>query len=361
LNELIVAIPARDEAATIVRCLTALCEQRGAGAGSYSVILLANNCMDDTAERAREFARSAGTPKIDVIEMTFESGAATVGRARGTSMRLAAQRFAAASTDGIIATSDADTVVDSQWIANTLAAMRDVDAVAGRIDMLPADLLALPLRTRLGYERGRRYAQAVVQLEATLDPTWWDPPPRHPDNFGASFAVRATAYRRVGGVPDRDCLEDLALYLALLRDDFRVRHTSGVRVATSGRRAGRVSGGLASFLETLGKEECQRVEDPQTTIENVTARAALRRYRDGRARSELAIVRDALRLPLERLRAAIDPCGPFGRSWEAVEEAALPYRRRRSAVDIDTAIAALETNIRNAAGRAKAIKELTFS
>jgi hypothetical protein len=92
------------------------------------------------------------------------------------------------------------------------------------------------------------YRRLVSWVESRFDPEPGDPWPRHHQHFGSSLAVKAEAYRKVGGVPPRRYLEDLALYSALRRRDFRIRHSMRVRVQTSARLAGRTKFGWSRTL-----------------------------------------------------------------------------------------------------------------
>jgi hypothetical protein len=74
-----VVIPAHDEAAVIERCLHALTD--GAAPGELEVLIVANGCTDDTAERARRACPSAG-----IVELPEASKRAALdaGDARAT-------------------------------------------------------------------------------------------------------------------------------------------------------------------------------------------------------------------------------------------------------------------------------------
>ena len=353
--QLTVAIPARDEAATIEQTLASIVAQKLAPPGSFDVIVLANNCNDDTAGIARAVARDHSAIPIDVVEMTFPASDAHIGLARRTVMDEAVARFARRSLDGIVATTDADTLVDEHWIANTLVAMDGADAVAGKIGIRADQMHQMPAPQRDAFEAQRTYAHTVALLEATLDPTPWDPPPRHADHFGASFAVRRSAYEHVGGVPALDRLEDLALYLALLRADFRVRHACNVKVATSARSSARVTGGFATYLDEVTLDRNRHVEDPRTTIANVRARAALRRFHARPTnRHEMQAAQAALEIPMTLLREEFDAAAHFGENWQRIETLALPYRTTYPRVN---ALAATDA-LRRAAGERQLIPDL---
>ena len=349
MTHLTVVIPAKDEAATIERALDAIVHQELLPVGDVDAIVLANNCGDDTAERVRRFAERHPIVNVDVVEATFAAPDAHVGVARRTVMDLAAERFARRGVDGIIASTDADTVVDRRWVANTLAAMRQVDAVAGRIVILPEDWRAFPDALREAYARDGIYYRTIALVEATIDAVPWDPAPRHADHFGGSFAVRASAYRRVGGLPPVPCLEDVALYRALLRADVPLRHARDVRVATSGRRHARVTGGFATHLEELAGLGAWHVPHPQSTLATVGARAALRRvWQRGFGESDVRRVHELLALPMRELRSLVDFTRPFGESWERVEAAAAPRRTDYPDVPVESALARLRAAIASA-------------
>lgn len=273
-----VVIPAKNEAATIERTLAALADQRFADPRHVDVIVYANDCSDDTAARVDNAQRRTPQLRILVATGALPRDAAHIGRARRAVMDAAAERFfAAGRPGGIIASTDADSIVDRLWIAQTIAAMHDVDAVTGRIEVIPAEWDALPPHMRNNLALHTSYVRALATLEAVLDPLDHDPAPRHSDHFGASFAVTARAYRAAGGCPELPQLEDLALYRALLRSGARVRHSNAVHVATSARTLARVEGGFATHLRALDhRGPSWFVENPRDSIETLSMHARMR-------------------------------------------------------------------------------------
>ncbi|WP_394649579.1 glycosyltransferase [uncultured Deinococcus sp.] len=242
-----VAIPARDEAAGIARTLRALGAQVGPDGSplrGFTVLVLANNCRDDTARLAREAAPPG--LRVQVTEVTLPPEQAGVVAAR----RLALDHAAAlAGEDGVIVSTDADTRPAPQWLCALLRALgTGADAAAGRILLEPAQRAALPAAARRTHLIDSAYRQAVAEVHARLDPVAHDPWPRHWQHFGASLALRVRAYRAVGGVPEVRHLEDVALVGALRRVDLHVRHTPQARAWTSARLSGRVPVGLSTQL-----------------------------------------------------------------------------------------------------------------
>jgi glycosyltransferase involved in cell wall biosynthesis len=283
----VVTIPAKDEAATIARTLAALAAQRAPNGtplepASFEVLLFANNCRDATAEIACAFAARARIA-VDVAQAWLSAEHAHVGTARRALMDAAVRRFAAAGREGLILTTDADSIVTPRWIANTCAEMTGVDAVTGRIVLDPAYVASLSPAGRRMLAAEGVYQFAVSELTALIDPRTHDPWPRHWQHFGASFAVRSDVYRAAGGLPAVRFFEDIAFYEVLERRAARVRHSLRVRVTTSGRHTARVSGGLASYLGNLDALAQHGrpllVEHPASTFERLTGREPALRVR----------------------------------------------------------------------------------
>lgn len=240
----VIVIPARDEAALLPRALQAIAAQRGVTA-AYEVIVLANNCSDDTASRARELAQRCKACAIHVVEVRWPPAIANVGRARRALMEIASARLLQTSpAQGVIISTDADTSVAGDWLfASLMAIDAGADAVGGRIVAEVDD--ALPPMAQQLMRLDDRYRSWRAYLEGLVDPDPFDPWPRHHQHFGASLAVKAAAYRAVGGQPLVPYLEDEALVRALRLQDKSVRHCPRVRVHTSARLEGRVEVGLS--------------------------------------------------------------------------------------------------------------------
>jgi glycosyltransferase involved in cell wall biosynthesis len=356
---LTVAIPARNEAALLRGALEAFAAQTSqAGSplapGSFDIVVFANNCRDGTADVARGFAAAhPGIPTF-VVSADLPPSVAHVGTARKLVMDLAAGRFRShGRSRGIVATTDADTLVAPDWVATILAECAPVDAVAGNVTIAESELATLLAPARFLYSRERAYRRAVAEILHALDPIPHDPAPRHASFVGASFAVRSDALFAAGGVPPLPVLEDRSFFEALLRVDARVRHSLRVRAFTSARRVARVNGGFGSFVDELHRHgssgEMFYVEHPQGTLDEGELRAALRRIwrGDGNAR-DVARVTQIVSTPASTWRPLLDRSVPFGSAYEAVRFVAQP--RRYAPVPVTCAIAGL----RFAAARLKA-------
>ncbi len=182
-----------------------------------------------------------------------------------------------AGQHGIIASTDADTIVDSHWIDQIRAEIKQGCEVVG----WPYSYSSRWELVRLNHLRDVMYRMLVARLEAHLDPQPFDPWPRHFQHFGASLALTCAAYERVGGLPSVPYLEDEALYRALLRTDTRIRKSPHVRVITSTRTKGRVEVGFSEQLRYWEKlnatSQSQLVEAPAAIYKRLQNRRLLRK------------------------------------------------------------------------------------
>ncbi len=283
----IVAIPAREEAASIGATLRALGAQVGEDGQpwqAFGVLLLVNNCAGGTAARAREAA--PGGLRLWTEEVTLPPEEANVVGARRAALDRAA---ALAGEGGVIVSTDADTRADPAWLWSLLAPLRaGADAAAGRI-LLDREGADLPAEVRRTQRLDDLYRMAASELGARLDPDPADPWPRHWQHFGASLALSVRAYRAVGGVPAVPCLEDLALVQALRRADLTLRHTPAARVYTSPRLSGRVTVGLSTQLSEWRRGPAAwQVPGGAEVAALACAEAALRAAYAGQGRGNLA-------------------------------------------------------------------------
>jgi hypothetical protein len=280
---LCVVVPVRDEAATLGATLESFARQRQRDGSPlnpalFEILLLANNCRDASAAIARRFAAAHPELRLHIVERELPEPHAHVGYARRLLMDEAARRLLSTGRSrGAIASTDADTRVDTTWIAATLAEIDGgADVVGGRIFVDSDDLRQSP-DARLLHLQDVTYRWLATQLDARIDPDPFDPWPRHFQHFGASIAVTVEAYRRAGGMPIQPWLEDVAFAAALSRAGCRVRHSPLVRVVTSGRRRGRATFGYAAQLviwEAMQKRGQPFLVEP---VEAIVARAHTRR------------------------------------------------------------------------------------
>jgi glucosyl-3-phosphoglycerate synthase len=238
----IVVIPARDEAQRIEACLRSLADQQAVGREQYELIVVLDGCRDDTHERVLRLAAEQPTLRLHAIVLAESRG---VGRARRRGMDVACERLLGLGRpDGLIATTDADSVVAPDWLSAQLAlAQSGAEAIGGFIELHPEELQALGTAALRERElRATERLSTVLALE--------DEPARaeHHQFSGASLALTAATYERCGGLPVRAALEDEALEQELRARGVAIHRSRRVRVSTSARTSGRAPRGLAQDL-----------------------------------------------------------------------------------------------------------------
>lgn len=331
-----VIIPAKDEAATLPATLAALAAQtdlagRPLPPDSFEVIVLANNCTDGTAAAVRRFAGQHPAWAVHVASLRLAAPDAHVGRARRLLMDEACQRLLGLGRfNGLIASTDADTRVAPDWLAATLAEIAaGADAVGGRILTGPGASAGPPAAcpVRRLQLRDAAYHLLCARLEARLDPQAADPWPRHHQHFGASLALTARAYRRVGGLPVLRYLEDEALCQQLRRHDLRLRHSPRVVVYTSPRQFGRVEVGFSWQLREWAAHSAAHREPLVPCPQHLAALWRARRQLRGWWNRAAPLgapgpgVAAALGVPARLLTRQVLASRTFGRLWDWVVQA----------------------------------------
>jgi hypothetical protein len=332
----VVAIPAKNEADRLPACLAAFEQQRDAlgrdlSPASLGVLVLANDCEDDSAALARHLLAGSRF-EWRVIEASLPRSRAHAGGARREAMDLAAAWLRESGEDtGVILTTDADSRVAPDWVCrNMLAFAGGIDAVFGCIsldeegDLLPAAL----------HRRGRlegAYEALLTELSAVLDPLDHNPWPTHATISAASLAVTAEAYRRIGGLPCVPLGEDKAFGAELLQRDGKIRFCPEVQVVTSGRIYGRAPGGVADTLRLRSQEPgayCDEALEPfRIAIKRAKWRSLLRARFDRRGsvgkeewpRGLHVCAQDARRISMLQ---------SFGAAWNAIEIASPLLQKR---------------------------------
>lgn len=320
-----VVVPAFNEAASIAATLAAL-ENQTDGRGAkldpcrYEVLVLANNCTDDTAALARQFARRRPQMRLHVIEATLRHPHAHVGAARRLAMDEACRRLSGLKASPlVIASTDGDTLVSPRWIAAILGEVAaGAEAVGGRIRSSREEVAALEDGARRYYRQDKTYRLLRAAYESVLDPDPFNAWPRHFQYFGASLAVTVDAYMKAGGLPAVPVLEDMAFSDRLERIDARIRHSPLVSVMTSLRCVGKVGVGLSSTLSQWTHRA--RAGEP-IHVESGAAIEALALDRQRVRRLTLAGVYQAaaiLQVDAGWLRQKRETISAFGELWQEV-------------------------------------------
>lgn len=232
----IVVVPARNEEALIGSCVRALGRQRGIAPAHWQMLLVLDSCTDATQKVAVEAAAGLG---IDLETIVVDGLGA--GGARAAGMNLACARFERwGRPDGLIATTDADSQVAPDWLAQQLeASAAGAAAIGGRISLEASSSRLLGAETLR-----RRDADHATRLTSLMT----DGPTQHPFFGGASIALTARTYREIGGMEPLADLEDEALAHRLRCNGVEIHRLDAVRVSTSARTQGRAGHGLARDL-----------------------------------------------------------------------------------------------------------------
>lgn len=225
IEHVVVVVPARDEEELVGRCLGALQAARQAARAvlpdlSVDLVLVLDRCTDGT--------RSVALGHLDVRLVDLDDG--SVGAARAAGVRDALERSTTDLDRTWLAGTDADSVVPENWILEQVRlADAGTDVVVGTVRPDPADLTP----TQHAAWRATRV-------------------PGRPNGHvhGANLGVRADAYLRAGGFPERPAHEDVDLVAALVASGARVVASDSCDVLTSGRLAGRAPGGYAGYLRS---------------------------------------------------------------------------------------------------------------
>ena len=244
--EACVVVPARDEEALVGACIAALAAQRDVERDAVEVILVLDRCTDATATRAREAALAGGV-RLHVVDAPADG----VGHARRHGMDLACARlFAAGRPHGLIATTDADSEPDPDWLRMQLDAVAaGARAIGGRVELGAAERAALPpaVVARRGAEARARLARVRADAPAGV-------PAEHHQFSGASLALTAATYAAIGGVLDALApLRRAGLIDEILVVDAASRDGTAALAAGRGVRVADESSLLPAYGPALGK------------------------------------------------------------------------------------------------------------
>jgi glycosyltransferase involved in cell wall biosynthesis len=350
-----VIVPVRNEAEHLTKTLDALRLQQDVGGFPlnpriYEVLLLANNCSDNSFRVAQQYKLRYPFFKFYVAEVCFPTKIANIGTARRLLMDEACQRLLSiGKSNGIIASTDGDSEVDPSWIFHIIEEIKKgTDAVGGRI-------VTKHLKDTPGgyYAENEQYRNLVARAESKVDPLEHDPWPRHFQYFGANLAVTCEMYLRVGGLPQLPFLEDEAFHQALVRNDARIRKSLKVKVTTSDRKEGRVEIGFSQQLREWS--DMEKVNKPQLVAsaeELITKFKNRQRLRNCWLafvdsgmydRREVQSIASDLYIKYEWLERELIDSSYFGKLWEAVEVGmnAGSWGRKWKPVLISKAIAGL--------------------
>lgn len=352
-----IIVPVKDEANHLHQMLDALRLQvdpagKEVTKASYEVLLLANNCTDNSYALAKAYQCKHRDFNLHVAEIYLEKKEAHIGTVRRLLMDEAYQRYEQLKdTDGIIISTDGDSRVDRHWLHYIFEEFaQGCDVVGGRII---SDQSNSPSRKFHLKDVGYRYL--VSHLESHIDPCAFDPWPRHFQCFGPSTAVKCSIYEKAGRLPVLPFLEDENFRKALIRIDARIRRSPQVKVYTSSRESGQVDFGFSIQLQEWTQMNLEgkklEVEPAGSLIIKFNAKRTLRElFSDYLLKKQLNLLlvkQLAHNLFLEEqwLILKITTATYFGALWEETELAwsVQKWEEHHPAVHIDTAIDHLRT------------------
>lgn len=280
-----VVIPVKDEESYILKTLDSFANQKNLSGKpidfkEFEILVLANNCSDQSVSIIKKFQIENPHINIYLEEVTLLPNQANIGFVRRKLMDCACARLIK-NGGGIILTTDGDTMVAPDWIAQTqLEINSGAEVVGGRILLYPNELESLDEFTLSHHLKDEKYQLLIAELEGHIINYNFDPVPRHHQHFNGSFAITTGCYVKSGGVPVVDHLEDCAFFDRLRMIDAKIRHSHQVTVHTSARWVGRTEIGLSYQLniwKNLGtKVENCYVECADSIVHRLTEKRSLK-------------------------------------------------------------------------------------
>ena len=228
VENLVVAIPARDEESLLPACLrsvtAAVAVLREARPGIHLVVAVAlDGCTDGSARVVGEW---------DVATVVLPGRGVGAARDAAIQRGLSVLRMPREGATWVACT-DADTVVPSRWLVrHVMWAERGDDLVVGTAEPV-------------GVARGEALAAWHARHHLVEG---------HTHVHGANLGVRADRWRQVGGFGQRTVGEDVDLVERVRTLTGRWVATDTTRVLTSGRPRSRVEHGFADYLDDLEAE-----------------------------------------------------------------------------------------------------------
>jgi glycosyltransferase involved in cell wall biosynthesis len=230
IEAIVVAVPARNEECRIVASIDAVLGAAEAIGPhiTVAVSVAADGCTDRTIELLEDIADKDRAVRVVNGLWNSAGGARRAAVANGVASLASVGPISAQAT--WIATTDADSHVPPDWLTSQLRyADSGHDAVAGIVELHHDD------------DRTDRLVDLFVRNYSVGTRS-------HAHVHGANMGIRASAYAAAGGFPPVERSEDRLLWNELVRLNFCVISPVTVKVATSGRLAGRAVGGFADAM-----------------------------------------------------------------------------------------------------------------
>jgi len=232
IDRIVVGIPARNEATSIIACLESVAAAARHVAVPVHIVVVDDDSSDATAELART---TLATAPANIRGQVLTQACGTAGSARAVAFD---RGIAAAGRPDTtwLASTDADTVVGSAWLAHHLRwAWAGLDGVAGLVEVAWR-----PEQAQLA----ARFQTSMRELGCSEG---------HTHVHGANLGLRATRWIEVGGCDERADGEDHDLWHRLRASGARLHGATDLPVVTSSRLIGRAPDGFSGYLRSLGR------------------------------------------------------------------------------------------------------------
>jgi len=228
-HHVVVAIPARDEAASIRSCIRSVDQAAAEVPVPVLMVVAADSCRDET------FALARDTPTEFCRLAVIGGNWGRAGAARAAAVRHALDSLPARAEPVWIANTDADCIVPKSWLQTQLELATSLDVVAGIVEL-------------------DRESTAPAMFGA-FTATYILDGENHGHVHGANIGVCSAAYLEAGGWCKQAVVgEDHVLWNSLRELGHRARQTTMLRVITSARTRSRVVGGFATNLDNLDSQ-----------------------------------------------------------------------------------------------------------
>lgn len=225
VEQMLVVVPARNEALTVVACIESIDRAAAVWGRPTDIVLAADCCADGTAATAESVELVAAR----LLVLTGDWNGAGSARAAGAALGLAAMEVPPDRT--WIASTDADSTVPFDWLTRQAEyAVGGADLVLGTVD--------LPEGT-------------VDDLMDRFHRSYASPGDDHPHVHGANLGLRASAYLAIGGWNHLTVGEEHDLVARAVTLGLEIRRERSHVVITSARTRSRVRDGFADHLARL--------------------------------------------------------------------------------------------------------------
>ena len=301
-GQAVISIPACDEEDLIQAAIAALAKAAIAVDLDCSLVIVVNNCADRTFEAASAALENwADRIHGAVVELTLDPLIANVGHARRFGLELAASITQAQ----FLLSTDADTQVSENWVAEACSTLRMVDMVCGLTDVDPVELALLPPSVMAAGDAESALENAVNRLWRAVMKCHLRGLPNK--GAGANMAMTASSYRNCGGLPPLASNEDRALHALYERQGRLIAHSQTMRARTSLRLESRTPNGMGACLVERAHAEDPLLDDELMPLTVLLSRMLLQRHL---MQDRVSPASDAQRLAevLQVAPVALDSC-----------------------------------------------------